>query len=195
MVLQGEGFSPRVRVLFDGIAAPVLSTRDTEILTIVPYALQGRDWVAVVVEKMGQRSGAIPVMMVDANPALFTVNGLGSGQAVAENADGSPNGPGNPAAPGAFLTLYGTGEGVPDRAAPAPALDGRLMPAEPWLLPIPALPVTVWIGGEEAGLLYAGAVPGGTAGKLQLVVQVPRTLPAGEREVTMQVGLYRGRGA
>ena len=104
VVLRGENLVPHsaalgsVKVLFDGLPATVLSQSPAEILAVVPYALHGRDWVSVVVESLGQRSSAISLMMVDANPALFTVNGQGCGQAVADNGDGTPNSSANSSA-------------------------------------------------------------------------------------------------
>jgi uncharacterized protein (TIGR03437 family) len=114
--------------------------------------------VSVVVESLGQQSSPVRVMMVDANPALFTVNGRGNGQAVAENGDGTANSPTNPVRPGSFLTLFGTGEGLPDRD---PGPQGGLVPVEPWLVALPKEPVRVFFGNEEADLVYAGPMPGG----------------------------------
>ena len=196
VVLHGENLAPHsaargtVKVLFDGLPATVLSQSPVEILAVVPYALQGRDWVSVVVESLGQRSSAISLMMVDANPALFTVNGQGCGQAVADNGDGTPNSAANPVTPGAFITLFGTGEGRLERG---PDSQDQPVPYEPWLLPTPVLPIRVIIGSEEAGVLYAGPTPGSAFGKLQLIAQVPRTLPAGLHEVCLQVGSFMSR--
>jgi uncharacterized protein (TIGR03437 family) len=194
VVLQGEGFAPPsqeitggrgdVRVLFDGAAAAILQLSSKEIVAVVPYGFQGRDWVSVVVESLGQQSSPVRVMMVDANPALFTVNGRGNGQAVAENGDGTANSPTNPVRPGSFLTLFGTGEGVPDRD---PGPQGGLVPVEPWLVALPKEPVRVFFGNEEADLVYAGPMPGGSFGKLMMVVPVPRTVTVGEHEVTFEV--------
>lgn len=184
---EGPGTDPDVRVLFDGIPAPILSLSPAQILAVVPYALSDRDWVSVVVESYGELSAPVLVMMVDANPALFTVNGRGRGQAVAENGDGNSNGVSSPVLPGGFLTLFGTGEGMPDREA-GPQ-DG-VVPAESWLLPQPKLPIRVFIGEEEAEVVYAGAMPGGAFGKLQLVLQVPRTLKAGCHEVRVHAGRF-----
>ncbi len=196
VVLRGENLVPHsaalgsVKVLFDGLPATVLSQSPAEILAVVPYALHGRDWVSVVVESLGQRSSAISLMMVDANPALFTVNGQGCGQAAADNGDGTPNSAANPVTPGAFITLFGTGEGRLERG---PDSQGQPVPYEPWLLPTPVLPVRLIIGSEEAGVLYAGPMPGSAFGKLQLIAQVPRTLPAGPHEVCLQVGSFMSR--
>ena len=54
VVLQGEGFAPPsqeitggrggVRVLFDGAAAAILQLSSKEIVAVVPYGFQGRDW-------------------------------------------------------------------------------------------------------------------------------------------------------
>jgi len=54
-------------VLFDGAAAAILQLSSKEIVAVVPYGFQGRDWVSVVVESLGQQSSPVRVMMVDAN--------------------------------------------------------------------------------------------------------------------------------
>ena len=194
IAVQGEGLPSDARVLIDGIAAPVLEATANEILAVVPYALNGRDWVSVVVEDEARSrrrsSSPVRVMMVEANPAFFTVNGRGCGQAIAENSDGASNSPSNSLAPGDFLTLYGTGEGLP--AGETGSQHGRV-PAEPWLLPVPKLPIRVFVSNEEAGVVYAGAAPGGAFGKLLMIIQVPRTLKPGCHEVTMQVGRFLSR--
>ncbi len=190
VVLRGAGWARAVRVLFDGVAAPIVEVKAQEVLAVVPYAMQGRDSVSVVLESQGKQSTALRAMMVDSDPALFTVGGGGSGQAVAENGDGSPNSRSNPVAPGDFLTLYGTGEGQPDGFVPDQ--EGRV-PTEPWLLPVPKLPIRVLIGGEEADVVYAGGRPGGVFGKLLIVVHVPATLDAGRHDVSVRAGGYMSR--
>ncbi len=191
VVVHGEGFKPGVRVRFDRAAGHIADLSSSQILVVAPYSIAGRDWVTVTVENPGgERAEPLRAMVVEASPALFTVNGTGVGQAVAENADGTANGPANPAMPGEYLTLFGTGEGLPDCC---PASQGERVPVEPWLLPMPKLPVRVFVDNQEAGVVYAGALPGGTFGKLLVVLQVPRTLPAGCWEVTLQVGDFLGR--
>ena len=46
VVLHGESFPLGARALFDGVSAPVVHATANEIVTVVPYTLHGRDWVA-----------------------------------------------------------------------------------------------------------------------------------------------------
>lgn len=143
-----------------------------------------------MVESLGWRSDPVRVMMVEANPALFTVNGRGCGPAIAENSDATANSASNPVLAGKFLALFGTGEGLLDGHPDSQRGD---VPIEPWLLPVPKLPVRIFAGNEEAGVVYAGAMPGGRFGKLLIVAQVPGTLKAGCHEVNLRVGRFSSR--
>jgi uncharacterized protein (TIGR03437 family) len=56
-------------------------------------------------------------------------------------------------------------------------------------LPTIQLPVTVTIGGQQAKVNYAGAVPGQVAGIVEIAVQVPNGIQAGGAvPVTVQIG-------
>jgi uncharacterized protein (TIGR03437 family) len=79
----------------------------------------------------------------------------------------------NPAQRGSVVLIYATGEGETDPQV----ADGRLVTAE--ALPRPRLPVGVKIGGVEAEVLYAGAVPGLVVGLLQVNARVPENAPGG----------------
>jgi uncharacterized protein (TIGR03437 family) len=64
--------------------------------------------------------------------------------------------------------------------APAPT------PAPP---PAPVLPVSVTIGGQVAQILYAGGAPGEVAGLMQINVQIPDGVQAGNAvPVVVKVG-------
>ena len=85
------------------------------------------------------------------------------------------NGPTHPAQTGNFITLYATGEGATNPAG----VDGKLGSAP---LPVPVLPVTVFIEGREAFVQFAGGV-------MQVNVQVPlETTPGNEVPIVLQVG-------
>lgn len=58
------------------------------------------------------------------------------------------------------------------------------------------LPVTVFIGGKPAGLkaYYAGAAPNMVAGVIQINVDVPTDIPAGNAEVVIKVGNNSSQG-
>jgi len=169
------------KVLFDGITAPMLYTSRGQIAAVVPYGVAGRSSASMVVEYKGIRSNPVAVPVVAAAPGVFTVSGSGKGQASAANQDGSPNSAANPAARGTVVTFYVTGEGpvTPD------GIDGKLTVA-PW--PAPTQKVTVQIGGQPAGIQYAGAAPGLVAGLMQVNVVVPPGVSPGAVEVTVTVG-------
>jgi hypothetical protein len=76
-----------VRVLFDGVPAPLLYVRDDQINAIVPYALYGRVSARVQVEGAAGLSVPIEAKVVDAAPGIFTAGPAGRGQASALNAD------------------------------------------------------------------------------------------------------------
>jgi len=121
--------------------------------------------------------------LAESAPGIFTANGSGAGQAAAINAiDGTPNSATNPARTGAYISLFATGGGqtTPD------GVDGKLATLP---LPIPKLPVTATVGGISALVQYAGSVPTGVAGLMQVNVLIPREVqPGGYVPVVVQVG-------
>jgi uncharacterized protein (TIGR03437 family) len=160
------------RVLFDGVASPLVFAADGQISAIVPYAVAGSASVEVQVEFFGVLSAPVTVAVTPASPALFTVNSQGWGPAAALNQDYSLNTAQNPAARGSVVLLFATGEGMTDQAA-----DGVLATTP---LPRPLLPITVTVGGRPAEVLYAGAAPGLVAGVLQINARIPDDAPTGD---------------
>jgi uncharacterized protein (TIGR03437 family) len=170
-------------VLFDGVAAPVLSAASREVVAVVPYASFGGT-ATLSVRYNGEDSPPYTVSMVASAPAIFSSNGSGSGQAAAINADGRPNSATNPVMVGGLLSLYATGEG---QTSPA-GVDGKMCSTIPPFAK-PLEPVTVRVGGTPATVIYAGAAPGQIAGTLQVVVQIPTAVqPGGYVPVELSVG-------
>lgn len=155
-----------VRVLFDGIAAPVLYASAQEVLAVVPYILSGQARTHIEVEFDGAKSPSIEIPIVASAPGIFTTDSSGQGQASILDQDYSLNSVSAPAAPGSIVAIYGTGEGQTD----PPGVDGLLASDD---LRIPALPVSVTIGGQLAQVLYAGSAPGLVAGIFQVEARVP----------------------
>jgi uncharacterized protein (TIGR03437 family) len=171
-----------VRVLFDGIAAPLVYAAAGQLSAVVPYAIAGRGQINLQTEYRGVRSNAIALPVLTAKPALFSVDSSGGGPGAILNEDGSVNGVNRPARPGSVVVLFGTGEGLPE---PVPE-DGSVTGALP--LPRPVLPVRVTIGGRDAEVLYAGSAPSLVAGVLQLNVLLPAGVSGSALAIRVSVG-------
>ncbi len=168
------------RVLFDGVAAPIISTIGGQVNAIVPYSVAGQDAVRVQVEYQGELTAERIVPVALTSPAIFLQNAAGQGAIL--NQDGSVNGPGNRAARGSIIQIFATGEGQTN----PPGVDGKVAGAT---LPKPVLPVKVTIGGREAVVHYAGAAPGLVAGVFQINAQVPDDVSPGSAvPIVIQVG-------
>ncbi|MCS7025251.1 MAG: hypothetical protein NZV14_10655 [Bryobacteraceae bacterium] len=162
-----------VRVTFDGIPAPLLYVRSDVLSAVVPYGIGGRAAVRLQVEHQGARSAELSIRVVDAAPAIFTLNQQGDGQGAIQNSDFSINGPANPAARGQFAIIYFTGEGATSPAG----VDGVIASAN--LLRSPIARTEVRIGGQPAEVLYVGSVPTTVLGLAQVNVIVPPNAPTG----------------
>lgn len=164
-----------VRILFDGVPAPVLFARQDQINTVAPYFLFGRTSTRVQIEYRGQRSDPIEYRVVDTAPGIFTADSTGRGAGAILNQNNTVNTPTNPARRGEVIVIYATGEG---QVSPAGS-DGRIVAGTVNSLPRPVLPVTVRINGQAVpaeNIFYAGAAPGLVAGALQMNVKIPETL-------------------
>jgi uncharacterized protein (TIGR03437 family) len=156
-----------------GVPAPIVYTWDRQVAAVVPYrpgggALGGQ----ITVTYQGQVSAPLMIGGYSTEPALFTMDATGRGQAAATNQDGSLNGPSSPAPRGSIVSLYATGYGItrPDGADGKPA-------SAPY--PTPVESVTVTIGGQTVTPVYAGGAPGQIAGLMQINVQIPGTVTPG----------------
>ena len=175
------------RVLFDGIAAPVVYTSAGQIAAIAPYALSGKTATSIQVELNGRRTPAATFAVSATAPGIFTVYGSGRGLGAILNQDNSPNSATNPAPRGSVVVLYVTGEG---QTTPV-GVDGKLAGSSP--LPKPLGAVTVHIGGPsgvgtQAEVLYAGAAPGLVAGVMQINVVIPADAPSGSVPLYFSAG-------
>ncbi|MGH9672987.1 MAG: hypothetical protein ACRD44_07380 [Bryobacteraceae bacterium] len=116
-------------------------------------------------------------------PGLFSADNSGIGQAAALNQDGSFNGPGNPAAPGDIVVLFGTGGGQTNPGG----RDGRISGSG---APVGELTqeVKATIDGEPAEVLYGGPAPGLVEGVLQANVRLQPGARTGNLTATITVG-------
>ena len=167
------------RVLFDGVAAPLLYTVAGQISVVAPKSLAGKDRTQVVVEYQGVQTAAIGFPVVTANPGIFTVDAKGTGDGAIVRPDGTPISASNPALPGEILILFGEGYG-----ASTPSLgDGVLVGTD---LPVPVNPVTLLIDGNPVPTEYAGGAPALINGVLQVNFRVPDLTP-GSHQIQLQV--------
>lgn len=174
------------RVLFDGIAAPMVFTRNDIVSCIVPYEISTRASTRVVVEYRGQRSAEFEVRVVEAAPAIFTASATGVGQGSIVNDDGSVNGPSAPArrstpAQRRFATIYFTGEGQLNPGG----VTGGIAGTNPLRATLNA--TSVRVGGRLAETIFAGAVPTAVMGLGSVSFWIPEDAPTGNVDVTVSV--------
>jgi uncharacterized protein (TIGR03437 family) len=169
------------RVLFDGVAAPMVYAVNGQISCVVPYEVAGKALTQVVVEYKKVKGAAAAVPVVEAVPGLFSINSSGTGPGAFLNEDNSVNTAANPLERGKIAIFYGTGEGQtsPGGVSGLPATT---------VFPKPVLGVTVTIGGKSAEVLYYGAAPYMVAGVIQINARVPTDIAAGNAEVVIKVG-------
>jgi len=168
-----------VRILFDGVPAPLLYVAAKQASGVVPFGLSGKSTKAQV-EYRGTRSAAFDLALVPSEPGFFTADGSGTGAAAALNENGTVNTLENPAKRGSVVVLYATGFGTMTPAAD----DGTIVTS----LAAPQAAISVVIDGVEAQVLYAGAAPGLVAGVMQLNVRIPAS-SSGAREIRVRAGM------
>ena len=168
------------RVLFDGVAAPLIYSGTGQVSAIAPFGLSTKAATRIVVEYNNVQSGALFLPVVSSKPALFTADGSGQGPGAILNENGSVNTAGNPAAKGSVVVLYMTGGGSmnPD------GVDGAVASTLSSLTQA----VTVTIGGQPAEVLYAGNAPGLVQGVIQMNVRVNPATASGAQPVFVRIG-------
>ena len=169
-------------VYFNGVAAPVLYASSNQVAAIVPFGI-GNSLAQMYVQNQNVTSAAFNLSVASQIPAVFTLNGSGTGQAAAiNNKDGSINGAASPAKVGDYVQLYITGVGQTNPSG----TDGVINAAP---LPVPVADVKVTIGGKTATVNFAGGAPGSVAGVIQVNAQIPSGITAGGAvPVVVQVG-------
>jgi trimeric autotransporter adhesin len=164
LLIGGSGISPAqipdTAVAFGPNPARILSADSSGILVVAPAAIAGLGSVPIEIIYQNTVIATIPVAVADAAPALFAD---ATGQAAANNQDGTINSATDGAARGSVISLYGTGLGISGGA------------------------VTVTLGGYSAQVLYAGPVAD-YPGLFQINAQVPSGyLPTGDLGVVVTV--------
>jgi uncharacterized protein (TIGR03437 family) len=146
----------------------------------------GAQRIAVRAADTGELIAGGTLLTASASPGIFTIAQSGAGQAAALNRDLSVNSSSNPAAPGATIVLYGTGQ-------------GQVSPALPDALPAPSAPLSntvavptsdgrtcvtsqpsmcVAVGSAFAAVTYSGLAPG-LVGVWQINATLPANTPSG----------------
>ena len=175
------------QVLFDStggkLAAPVIYAGPKQINAIVPYEENGRTTTSVQVVRGGVISNTLPLQVVPAAPAIFTVNQAGTGQGAILNQDGSANNTGNPAKKGSVIQIFATGEGETN----PPGITGTFTPgAAPY--PKPLKPVSVTINGIPAQIQFEGEAPTIVSGMIQVNAVVLQNAASGNDQVILTIG-------
>jgi uncharacterized protein (TIGR03437 family) len=167
VTINGAGFAADAQLFFNDVAATMIPDAGAP-TAIVPYALAGQSYAVAHVESGGQSSNPVLVPVTPAALGIFTVNGTGTGQALAFNQDGTPNSQNSPAPVGSIVTFYATGAG---QTVP-PGVDGVLDRAAP---ASPALPITIFIAynGVSTAQFSVGPAPGFPADVLKIQATVP----------------------
>jgi uncharacterized protein (TIGR03437 family) len=184
VTLFGSGFGTQPTLSFDTVPAPILYASDTQINAVVPY--EAFEPLVMTVASAGETIAVAKLPFVDAVPAIFTIDGSGTGQGAILDQDGTLNSASTPAARGSFVSLWMTGAG----GMTTYVADGSIGPlSAPF--PVPALNVSMWIDGDQAPVQYAGQAPGLVAGVMQVNFEIPLTATTGSAvPVGVKVGYF-----
>ncbi len=170
------------RVLFDGVAAPLIYSYATQVSAVVPYSVKSKTYTEVQIEYQGRLTKKLVLPVAPSMPGLFTLDSSGRGPAAAINEDGKLNTSANPAARGSIVVFWGTGEG---ETTPA-GVDG--LPATT-SYPKPVLNVSATVDGLPAKVEYLGAAPYFVAGVFQMNIRIPDGVTPGSAvPVVVKVG-------
>jgi uncharacterized protein (TIGR03437 family) len=173
-------------VTFDSKPAPIFFTSAGQINVVVPYSIAGLPTVNITVTYNGTASNIEAFQVKPANPAIFTLNGSGTGDAVIERYPGYASdviGATNPAKAGDVLILYGEGYGAPTQASALS--DGQIVATT---VPVVAdLPAVLLIDGNPVPTAYFGGAPGLVNGVLQVNFTLPQLAP-GSHQIQLQLG-------
>jgi uncharacterized protein (TIGR03437 family) len=179
-----------VRVLFNGMAAPLLMVSGERTTAIVPHAVEVGSAVDIQVEYLGVRSPSMTLPVLASRIGLFSQNGFGTGAGAVLNQDGSINSPSNPAERGTIVSLYATGAGRTDMLV----ADGKVIVSPP-----PNLTSSVYAALGPAGDNYvddtdyaevvsAGLVAGSVDGLVQVNIKLDRFITPGIRALHLVIG-------
>lgn len=166
MALFGKVACPATpTILVDGIAVEVLGATATQVNFTLPASIAGQTSVQVQVNCGELTSEPAQLSIAPVNPAIFSQSQTGTGQGAVLNQNYTVNGSENPAAPGSYLAIYGTGFGTYGATANG-------------LTPLTQT-VTAFVGDVPAQVQFAGHAPGYTLGLQQVNILIPNGAPSG----------------
>jgi uncharacterized protein (TIGR03437 family) len=176
------------------LPAPIIMVSSNQINAIVPSQVAavigtGNNPISVQILNGGISTAPFGVTVVEEDPGLFTVGGLGQGQAAVLNFDATTgsyviNSAKNAAARGSTISIYATGMG--DLDPTAAVQDGAVATSAVKLSDSTA---RVDIDGQPGVVTYAGSSPGAVAGLVQINAIVPPTVKTGQAiSITVSMG-------
>jgi uncharacterized protein (TIGR03437 family) len=178
--------SVRVEFVPIGAFAPLTYISAGQINAVVPYEVAGLSETQIRVHYQNRVSDLFRVQVAETAPAIFTADGTGVGRGAILNHDGGPNGPTRREPRGGTVTLYLTGAG---QTAP-PGVSGQIttVAASGPLTPQPLAGATVRVNGQPARILFYGEAPGLISGAIQLNVEIPTLISAGDVPIQVTIG-------
>ena len=172
------------QVLLNGIATPTVPlfyVSPTQINFQMPVEATASTATLTVVSG-GIASAPITVNTGALYPAIFTVNGAGTGLAAALNANYSANSSANPAPAGSVILFYVTGLGATNPAVSTGQAGATAVPLNQTVVT-----PTVMINGVAANVGFSGIAPG-FVGLYQVNATIPQGTPSGTTNVQVIAG-------
>jgi uncharacterized protein (TIGR03437 family) len=170
-----------VRVLFNGVAAPLQFAADRQICVMAPYAISASGSVEMTVEYNGDRSTPMVLQVVPTQPGILTADSYAYGYGNVANESGSENTASSPAKRGSIVGFVMTGAGLLANGA-----DGRIGLGA--TVAAPLAPVTVTVDGRDAEMVTVTEVPGQASGLVLVQVRVPQSARSGEVQLAVKAG-------
>jgi len=163
------------------VSALMYYTSATQVAALLPSNTPFGPVRTITVTYNGETSAPVALDTIANNPGIFTVDSSGQGPAIVTFPDyslvspakaancGGPNTTCGAANPGDTLILWATGLGPVSGGDASGAGLGQNMPN---------VPLTVWLGGVQAPVIYQGR-SGCCIGEDQIIFTVPNNVPTG----------------
>jgi uncharacterized protein (TIGR03437 family) len=167
-----------VSVSINGKPAPLYFVSASQINLLVPFATTGPT-ATIVVQNGGVNSNTVTVPVAATAPGVYTLDQSGSGSGAILHIDYSLVNAAKPAVGGETVLVYLTGLGTvtPGLTDGTAGIITTLYTAD--------ADVVVYVGGQQATVLFKGLAPG-YPGLYQLNVTLPQYLPSGPLPLAIQ---------